>query len=63
MLTDLAEFVHDHRPPPASYRRRHGACVEWLPAHGGVSVRGGVWAVGDAGRSRPRPRRDGAAEL
>jgi len=22
-------------------RQRHGACVEWLPAHGGVSV----WVV------------------
>jgi hypothetical protein len=29
-------------------RRRHGTCVEWLSAHRGVSVWGGLWAVGYA---------------
>jgi len=32
------------RPPD---RGRHGAGVEWLPAHGGVSMWGGVRTVGD----------------
>jgi hypothetical protein len=34
--------------PTAPDRGRHGAGVEWLPAHGGVSMWGGVRTVGDA---------------
>ena len=33
--------------PTAPDRGRHGAGVEWLPAHGGVSMWGGVRTVGD----------------
>ena len=40
MRADLAEFVHDHHRYGS--RRRLSARVEWLPAHGRVSVRGGV---------------------
>jgi len=48
-VTDILHFPPPPRPPD---RRRHGAGVEWLPPHGGVSVWGGVWAVGHATRCR-----------
>jgi hypothetical protein len=48
------------RPPD---RRRHGACVEWLSAHGGVLVRNGVREVGDAGGCRAGSAAGGGAEL
>src|SRR5262245_21917468 len=44
-------------------RRRERAGVERLPADGGLRVRRGVRAVGDAGRGRRRPCVLGRAEL
>jgi len=42
LLTDLTDFVDSHRPYGPLTADATGACVEWLPAHGGVPVWGGV---------------------
>ena len=39
LVADLEEFVHDHRPDGSLTADATGACVEWLFAHSGVSVR------------------------
>jgi len=41
--------IHPRSPPTRRPdRRRHGACLEWLSAHGGVSVWRHLGAVGYA---------------
>jgi len=49
--------------PTAPDRGRHGAGVEWLPAHGGVSMWGGVRTVGDAWGRRAWSAQDRVPDL
>src|SRR5262245_56489243 len=63
LLTDLEEFVRDHRPHRWAHGRRDGAGVERLPLDGGLRVWRGVRAVGRGGGRRRGSHSLGRAEL